>query len=146
MLAGSRRTLDELRRQLAETNVATRELEARTARIPARQEELAALEEKERVQRETYTNFLRKVQDAEIAQSLESAQQGERISVLERASAPTAPSRSRLKYLAAGLVGSLFAALALGIVLESADPVLGVAEPQDAIEDLPVLGRVQRIA
>ena len=60
-------------------------LDAQVARIPARQEELAALEQEEEILSENYSDALRKLQDSELAQSLELAQQGIRVSLLDSA-------------------------------------------------------------
>jgi capsular polysaccharide biosynthesis protein len=98
------------------------------------------------VLRETYTEFLHKVQEAELAQSLEAAQHGERVSVLDWAGVPTQPQRTRWKYLAAGLVAALGLGLGVGIVLETFDPVLVSARQVERDSGLPVLGSIPRIA
>ena len=50
--------------------------------------------------------FLRKVEDAEMAQELESAQQGGRFTLVDEAEPRMNPKRARWKYLAAGLAAS----------------------------------------
>jgi len=90
LIAAERRALDEIRRQQEETQRQIREIDARVANTPKRQEELNALQEKVSVLRDDYREFLRKVQDAELAQNLESAQQGERVMVLDDAVPPRA--------------------------------------------------------
>ena len=145
-LASSRKTLRELTRQREAAEVRLLELEERVARIPERQEELEALEEKESVLQETYTDFLRKVQEAELAQTLEQAQQGARISVIERAEPPLRPTRSRTKLMAIALLASIFAACGVGILFEVMDPVLLASSDAHAVEDIPILGSVPWIA
>ena len=146
LVAAEQRTLDELRSQLTSTEQEIRDLDARVARTPIRSEELEAMEQKAGVLREEYLDFLRKVQEAELAESLELAQQGERVAVLNRAEPPTRPERNRLMYLAAGIVASLGAAAAAGALLEIGDPVLVDARQTESATGLPVLGSVTRIS
>lgn len=142
LLAAGRTTVEELQRQLAAAGARIDDLERRVARIPERQEHLKALEEKGLVLRGTYTEFLRKVQEAELAESLERAQQGGRISVLERAEPSLRPTKSRRKYLAAGVVASLAFAFSVGLFLEFVDPVLLASSGEHSVEDVPILGSV----
>jgi uncharacterized protein involved in exopolysaccharide biosynthesis len=146
LVAAEQRTLDELRSQLATAEQEIRDLDARVARTPLRAEDLEALEQKAGVLREEYLDFLRKVQEAELAESLELAQQGERVSVLNRAEPPTRPKRNRLQYLVAGIVASLAAAAAAGVLLEIDDSVLVDAQQIESKTGLPVLGWVSRIS
>jgi len=146
LVQAERVTLAQLRRQLVETERELADLDTRVARTPKREEELAALEERGTVLRESYLDFLRKVKEAELAESLEAAQHGERFSILDRAVPPTTPTRSRLKYLLAGLVFSLGLAGALGILLEIVDPVLFNAAQIERVSELPVLGTVPHIS
>jgi uncharacterized protein involved in exopolysaccharide biosynthesis len=141
-LAASRRTLEELNRQRGVADARILDLEARVARIPQRREQLEALEEKESVLQATYTDFLRKVQEAELAQTLEQAQQGARISVIERAEPPLRPTRSRSKLLGVGVFASLLAACGVGVLFEIIDPVLLMSSDAHAVEDIPILGSV----
>ena len=146
LITAASQTLEELRAQLAATEQQLVDLDARVGRTPARQEELAALEEREGVLRESYLDFLRKVQEAELAESLESAQQGERVTVLERAIPPMKPTGSRLKYLAAGVVASLALALFTALVLESIDPVLVTADQLEIAAGARLLGTAPHIS
>lgn len=120
--------------------------EARVARTPKHEEELGALADRGSVLREEYLDLLRKVETAALAEKLESAQQGERVSVLDRALPPSAPEQTRFRFLLAGVIGSLGLATLLGLALEFSDPVLFSAEQIEESFDLPVLGSVPRIS
>jgi len=146
LLSGSQRTLVELRAQLSTTEARIKALDARVASTPLRQEEIGALEERETVLRENYLAFLRKVQGAELAESLESAQQGGRVSIVDEALAPSKPTRSRFTLLAAGIIASLAFSLGTGVLLEIRDPVLVTTQQLEAAAGLPVLGSVPRIS
>jgi uncharacterized protein involved in exopolysaccharide biosynthesis len=146
LISAEQHTLEELRRQLLQTETEQGALDQRVAQTPARQEELDGMVQREAVLRETYVGFLKKVQEAELADSLESAQQGERFSVIEPAVPPTEPARSRPKYFAAGLVAALGLACLVGIALELLDPVLVSPLQLERESGMPVLGSVPRIS
>jgi uncharacterized protein involved in exopolysaccharide biosynthesis len=120
------------------------DLDLRVDRIPTRREELGALEERSAVLRENYLDFLRKVQDAELAQTLESAQQGPRVTVLDRAQPPDSPTRPPLLFAMGGAAGSLALALALVLLLEVFDPVVLDADQLELLHSGPVLGSLPR--
>ncbi len=139
------RHLDGLRAQLRQTGLEIDRLDERVARTPRRQEELTALERNAKVLRDNYLDFLRKVQEAELAQSLEAAQYGTRFTVLDRAIPPTRPTTSPIQFLAAGIVLSLGLAAGLALLLEMLDPVLVASDQIERISELPVLGSVPHI-
>jgi succinoglycan biosynthesis transport protein ExoP len=142
LLTSGRRTIDELRRQRTAGEIKIRDLEERVARIPERQEVLEAMEGKQEVLQFTYTEFLRKVQEAELAQSLEQAQQGARISFLERAEPPLLPTKERWKIVIIGAGATFVMAVAVGLLLELLDPVLLLSSEARSLEDIPILGSV----
>jgi len=72
-LAEEERQLSLLRTQLEETAEQIAAIDERVKQTPIRTEQLSALQERAGVLRENYLEFLRKVQEAELAQSLESA-------------------------------------------------------------------------
>ena len=141
-----RHALDQLREQLATTELELSELDERVGRTPARREELAALQEHETVLRDSYLSFLRKVQEAELAQSLETAQQGARFSVSDRAYPPVKSTQDRIKLLLAGLLLSFAIAAGVGMLLEALDPVLVSKDQIESVGGLPVLGSAPRLA
>jgi polysaccharide biosynthesis transport protein len=145
MLAAGRRQVESLHAQLAETEASIRLVDSLVAETPANQEKLAALEQRADVLRASYRDFLEKVQNAELAENLETAEQGLRVSVLDRASPPGSTETTRVKYLVATVVGAFGLAGLAGILLEVRDPVIvDDAEIESAL-DLPVLGSVPRI-
>ena len=141
-LAAQKRALEELRRQAAELSRSMTDLAGRIERIPAHQEQLAALYQRETVLRESHLELLRKVQESEISNSLESAQQGERFSILDRAEPPSEPTRARWKYLAVGFLASVLIAGIVATLYETLDPVVLQAERVQRRLGRPVLGFV----
>ena len=145
-IAGETRQLDNLRAQQTEIEQTIRDLDEQVQQTPMRQEEFAALEQRATVLRENYLGFLRKVQEAELAQSLESAQHGARISVLDRAAPPNNQRHPRWKLMGAGAVASLALAMALAVVLELLDSVIVGQKQLEGLTDKPLLGTIPRIA
>ena len=113
--------------------------------IPARQEELLALQQREELLRERFVDASRKVQEAELAESRQLAQQGFQVSRLEAAVAPGKPKATRWKYavLAAGAVLGL--SVLTGLLLELADPVIVSSRELDAQTGALPLGVIPRI-
>jgi len=134
-----------LHQQLAQTDRDIVELDAVVAQAPALAEELAALQERATGLLQTYQESVRKLKEAELAQNLALAQQGDRVSVLDSAFPPNEPEHTLWKTTAAGVVGSLALALFTGLFLEWQNPVLTTRESLEAAGDLPVLGCMPRI-
>ena len=145
MAASAGRELATLRLNLEETGIEITALEARVSRIPTVGDRLRRMEEHATVLRENYLEFLRKVQDAELAETLESAQQGPKVSVLDPAIPPGAPMSPPGRYLMLGSIASLIMALGLGIFLEILDPVILNLAQLESLRGATVLGSVGRI-
>ncbi|MCP3983065.1 MAG: hypothetical protein GY723_01675 [bacterium] len=145
LLTSTARGIKDMRKRLTEIAGDIRKMEARVARTPKREEKLGALEGHASVLRGEYLVLLGKVETAELAQTLESAQQGERITVLNRALPPNSPERSRPMHFLVGLAASLGVAAAIGVALELLDPVLLTSQQIEEYFGLPVLGSVPRI-
>lgn len=141
----ARLTIVELRRQLADTIAEYNELDRRVALVPQREEELAGMEQRASILRESHQEFLRKVNQAELAQAVESAQQGERATVLDAAVPPAEPDSSPIKMLVVLIVGSFGAAVSLAILLELVDSVIVTASEIENEYRLPVLGSIPRL-
>lgn len=141
----TRRELENLRERLADTEKQITEIDTRVDRIPRRAEEYTALEQRAAVLRETYLDFMRKVKEAELAETMESAQQGPQVSLLDRAQPPSGPTRSPLLFLIPGVVGAFVLAAAVGLGLELIDPVVLSASHFEAVGTPPVLGSVYRL-
>jgi uncharacterized protein involved in exopolysaccharide biosynthesis len=137
--------ISNLRQQLLETEQEIRELDLRAVQIPDNEEKLGALQQRAGVLRETYLDFLRKVQDAELSETLETAQQGAQVSILDRATVPTAPMRSSLLIAAIGLLGTLGLTVVVGVGLEIVDPVVLSAMHLEHVGQTPLLGSIHRL-
>ena len=145
-IAGSARlTLLELRRQLKETVEEYQQLDRRVSLVPERQEELASMEQRAEILRESYREFRRKVNQAELAEAVESAQQGERAAILDAAVPPTEPDSSSLKMAMVLIIGTFGMAGGVAVGLELIDAVIIGASEIEQTYRLPVLGSIGRI-
>jgi len=145
IIQAARREVHLLETQLVESDDAIRDLNERIDRIPAIAEELAAIEQKEGVLRERYLASLRKVEDSQLAESLEMAQQGAQVSILERAGVPTVPERPSWLVALFGLAASVGLALALVVLLELVDPVVVTIPQLERIAEGPCLGSLPHV-
>lgn len=146
LVAAERRERDTIREQLAATEAATIVLDRLIDESPAVAEQLSALEHKETVLREDYLDSLRKVEEAELAESLESEAQGAQVAILDPAQLPASPARTRGRVLVLGLAASLAVALGLALLLELLDPVVLNARQIESLAERPVLGSFPRMA
>jgi succinoglycan biosynthesis transport protein ExoP len=145
LIASTRRGIVLLESQMEETEAMAADLNARVERAPVIHEQMAALEQAEQVLKENYLDTFRKVEGAELAESLESAQQGAQVSVLDRARPPAEPKRSRPRLAVFGFVATLALSAGLAVLLELVDPVVVSAQQLEGIVELPLLGSLPRI-
>ena len=143
-IAAATREVASLREQLAQTEVEMTDLEGQVSRTPARQEELTALEQRETVLRDNYADSLKKVKEAELAESLEASQQGIKLSRLGPAVPPLQPEFPRWMLAAVSAVGVLAGAVLLALALEFFDPVVLVRSDLESLTGLPALGELPR--
>ncbi len=142
MIKDERREVARLREQRDRIEAELAELNNRVDRIPRIAEELAALQQKETVLRDDYTLAMRKVEQAELAENLESARQGGQVSILDPAAIPTSPKLARSMVLLMGLAASLGLAVGVAGLLELIDPVVIGARHVAKFSDRPILGTV----
>jgi len=142
MIEDERREIARLRQQRDRIDNELAELNQRVDRIPRIAEELVALQQKESVLRDDYISALRKVEQAELAENLESARQGGQVSILDSAAVPSSPEHPRSLVVLAGLAGTVGLALGVAVLLELIDPVVMGARQVGKLSDRPVLGTV----
>jgi uncharacterized protein involved in exopolysaccharide biosynthesis len=136
------RNLESMRLELREVDIEMSELDVRAAAIPQNAEAFDALTQNSRVLEEKYLEFLRKVQDAKLAEELERSQQGPRVSILDHASPPSDPIRSSIRYLQLGIAVSIGLAILAALLAELIDPIVLDDEHLEFIGTGPVLGSI----
>lgn len=137
--------VDSLRAQAREVEQQIRALDAAVTAIPARQQELLALEQSEELLRERFITASRKVQEAELAESLQRAQQGFQVSQLDVAFPPSNPIRNRWKFAVLAAAAAFGASIMTGLLLEIIDPVIVTTRQLEAQTGTIPLGIVPRI-
>ena len=135
-----------LRRRIREAETELAALDARVARTPKRQEEQDALDRNLLVLRTNYTELLRKVDQAELSESVESAQHGVRVSILDRAVPPQFRDASRTRVMLIGIGGALALAALVALLLESVDAVVINSEQIESRYAIPVIGNAPHIS
>ena len=144
VVSGVQLEIGALRHQLTLIEEEMGELEGQVAKTPSREEELNSLSQREEVLRQSYSEALRKVKEAELAESLELAQQGIQISKLEPAMPPSEP-KIPLWQLVLGAVGAVLALVAAaGVLFELTDPVVLSKGELELLTGLSLLGNIPR--
>ena len=136
--------LEQMR--LAQIDEEVRQLEERLGRTPKIAEEYDALVREELILRENYTEYLRKLMDAELALSLESAQQGAQLTRVDAAIPPTSPVMPRWIIAAAGSIVSVGFSLLLGFAREFLFPVIVDEQHLEDVLSVPCVGSIYDIA
>lgn len=141
-IQAERRELSFLKSQMRSTQQEIDDLSSRIDRTPAIGEELSMLAQREQVARENYLASLRKVEEAELAESLESAQQGALVTVLDPALRPTSPEQSRSSMLAIGIMLAGVLAVMVAVLAELVDPVIVSSSQLEKLFDGEFIGSV----
>jgi uncharacterized protein involved in exopolysaccharide biosynthesis len=144
--AAAKREVAQYRQQIADTDVELDALDQKIARTPGHEAEIAALQQRAKALEDTYFDVVQKLNETELAESLELSQQGGQIVVLEQASPPRSPEKGRLKIVLAGLLASLAFAAVAALVLELRDPVIATAQGVESLAGVPVLGVMPKVS
>ena len=122
-------------------------VERRLEGVPYRQNEFAFLSRDHQATREQYESLLKRYEEAQLGESMETENQGERFRILESAippSGPNAPNRVRLL-----IMGLFLAGLAAGVAVlmaEQFDTSFHSVEDLRQFTKVPVLVAIPRIA
>lgn len=131
--------------RLSEIDEEVKQLEGQIARTPEITEEYQALQRKEVILQEAYTDYLRKLKNAELARSMELAQKGAQLALIESANVPTRPVISRIAFVGVGIVFALGLSLGLVLLHELLNPVVIDAAHVEQLTSLPTLGSLPPI-
>jgi uncharacterized protein involved in exopolysaccharide biosynthesis len=134
------------RSRLDEIDIEVAQLEAKVAQTSEITEEYRALERKEVILQEAYTEYLRKLKSAELSRSMEMAQQGTQLVRLEAARPPTRPIIPRVVFTAAALIVTLAGSLLIGVAREILKPVVIDSAHLEQLTSLPTLGSIPPIS
>jgi len=137
------RNLREKQKELAK-NISS--LQGRVERIPAREQQMAALMRDYENTRDNYQNLLNKKLDAQLAESLEKRQKGEQFRILDPANLPVKPFKPDTKRIALiGLALGIGSGAGLVFMLEYIDASFRKPDDVYAFIGIPVLASVPRV-
>jgi len=137
------RNLREKQKELAK-NISS--LQGRVERIPAREQQMAALMRDYENTRDNYQNLLNKKLDAQLAESLEKRQKGEQFRILDPANLPVKPfSPDTRKIALIGLALGIGSGAGLIFILEYIDASFRKPDDVYAFIGIPVLASVPRV-
>jgi succinoglycan biosynthesis transport protein ExoP len=136
----------ERRLRLDEIDAEVKRLELQVARTSEITEGYRALERKEVMLQEAYSDYHSKLKSAELSRSMEMAQQGTQLFRLEAARPPAGPIIPRVVFTAAALIVTLVGSLFVGVAREILNPVVIDSAHLEQITSLPSLGSIPRIA
>ena len=144
--SGSRRELDLASMRLSEIDAEVLRLEALVEKTSDITEEYRAMSREEEILNENYTEYLRKLKDSELSQSLENSQQGARLSRIEAAIPPRAPVMPRWQFNAVAIVLALAAGIGLGVLRDFLFPVVIDDADLAHLTGAPTLGTIPKAA
>jgi polysaccharide chain length determinant protein (PEP-CTERM system associated) len=122
-------------------------VERRLEGVPYRQNEFSALSRDHQATREQYESLVKRYEEAQLAQSMEKEQQGERFRILESAVPPMGPSApNRARVLIMGLFLAVLAAGLAVLVVEQFDTSFHSIDDLRRFTRVPVLVAIPRTA
>jgi polysaccharide chain length determinant protein (PEP-CTERM system associated) len=122
-------------------------LERKLSTMPERQQEFTAVTRDHQAAKEQYDSLLKRFDEAQLVENMETDRQGERFRVLEPAMAPEGPSApNRLQLILIGLVLATGAAFMSVLVAEQFDTTFHSVDELRAFTRVPVLATIPEIA
>jgi uncharacterized protein involved in exopolysaccharide biosynthesis len=129
-----------LRRESAIASRTIDDIQRKVERLPQREQELVSLTRDYDNIKKSYDDLLSKKLRANISESLEEGQKGERFKVVEPADLPMRPSKpNRLKLIGLALLASLVIGVGGSFGLEVLDPTLRGSREFKRFFDIPIL-------
>jgi succinoglycan biosynthesis transport protein ExoP len=132
-----------------ESNIRTQisDVERRLESMPARQQEFSMVARDRQSAKDLYDSLLKRYEEAQIAESMETDRQGERFRILESAVAPEGPSAPHRPYLLIlGILASIALAAGAVILAEQFDSTFHSLDELKAFTSVPVLATIPVIS
>ena len=139
--------LEKLKQEETRLRASIADVEGRLQSLPARQQELALVSRDRQSAKDLYDSLLKRYEEAQLAESMETDRQGERFRVLEAAVAPEGPSAPNRPFiLLIGLLAAIGLAGAAVVAAEQIDSSFHSLDELKAFTSVPVLATVPAIA
>jgi uncharacterized protein involved in exopolysaccharide biosynthesis len=138
--------LEKLKADEATLRQAIAGVERKLEGVPYRENEFAALSRDHRAMREQYESLLKRYEEAQLGQSMEAENQGERFRILESAVPPTGPvAPNRVRLVIMGLFLAVLAASMAVLIAEQFDTTFHSVEDLRQFTRIPVLAAIPRM-
>jgi len=122
-------------------------VEGRLESMPARQQEIAMVSRDRQSAKDLYDSLLKRYEEAQIAESMETDRRGERFRILEAAVAPEGPSAPHRPYLLIlGVLAAIGLAAAAVIIAEQFDTTFHSLDELRTFTTVPVLAAIPVIS
>jgi polysaccharide chain length determinant protein (PEP-CTERM system associated) len=132
-----------------ETSIRARitDVEGRLQSMPARQQELQMVSRDRQSAKDLYDSLLKRYEEAQLLESMESDRQGERFRILEAAVPPEGPSApNRLLLMIFGVLAAIGLSAAAVILAEQFDTSFHSVDEVRSFTTVPVLATIPQIA
>ena len=139
--------LEKLKEEETRLRASIGDVERRLQSMPERQQELSVVSRDRQTAKDLYDSLLKRYEEAQLAESMESDRQGERFRVLEAAVAPEGPSAPNRPFiLVLGLLAAIGLAGAAVVAAEQVDTSFHSLDELKSFTSVPVLATVPAIA
>jgi polysaccharide biosynthesis transport protein len=136
----------KLKEEETTMRAAIADVERRLESMPARAQEFTMVARDRQSAKDLYDSLLKRYEEAQIAESMETDRQGERFRIIEAAVAPEGPSAPHRPYLLVlGVLAAIGLAAAAVIVAEQFDTTFHSLDDLRAFTSVPVLATVPLI-
>lgn len=123
------------------------DVERRLESMPARQQEFSMVARDRQSAKDLYDSLLKRYEEAQLVESMETDRQGERFRILEAAVVPEGPSAPQRPYLLVlGLLAAIGLAAASVVVAEQFDTTFHSLDDLKAFTSVPVLAAIPVIS
>jgi polysaccharide chain length determinant protein (PEP-CTERM system associated) len=146
-LEGLEAEVERLKKDEATLRQAIANVEQRLEAVPEREQEFARLTRDQQASKGLYDSLLKKLDEAQLGENLETDRHGEQFRVLEDAlppSAPVAPNRPRLALL--GLILAIAAGVGAVLAAEQFDETFHDVDDLRNFTKVPVLASIPKVA
>lgn len=122
-------------------------IESRLEGMPARQQEFSLVSRDRQSAKDLYDSLLKRYEEAQISESMETDRQGERFRILEAATAPEGPSAPHRPYLLIlGALAAIGLAAAAVMIVEQFDSTFHSLDDLKSFTAIPVLASIPAIS
>lgn len=138
--------VEKLKKDEADLRQTISNVERRLESVPEREQEFGRLTRDYQAAKDLYDSLLKRYDEAQLGENLETDRHGEQFRLLEDALPPSAPvAPNRLRLMIVGLIFALAAGVGAVLAAEQLDPSFHGAEELREFTSVPVLASIPKI-